>query len=127
MYDVDMTRIEAKLEAAFANEAESTLTLAEVIRLRRYMATLKNELRELNIKHLKVVNESVPIDYVKSLRVNNEKVTEELRGLKENLKMLEFNIKGRCPICYRSADHTSDCWLGNALDRYVAVRTRVRV
>ena len=119
MYDVDMTRIDTKLETAFINETEASLTASEVIRLRRYVKSLKEDLMELNRAHLKIVNESVPMTFVRTLVHENDSLKARLAELSSNIQVLEYSGKsGRCPVCFRSLIHSTDCWLGKVVKPY---------
>ena len=124
MYDVDMTRVDTKLETAFLNESEATLTASEVIRLRRYMKSIKEDLAELNREHLEVVNESVPMDYVRTVLRDNETLKSKLAELAANIQELEYAGKAaRCPICFRALGHAQECWIGQTLAPYALRRT----
>ena len=123
MYDVDMTRIDTKLETAFLNETEASLTASEVIRLRRYVKSLKEDLMELNRTHLKVVNESVPMVFVRTLVHENDSLKAGLAELAANIQSLEYSGKSaKCPVCFRSLAHSPDCWIGKVVKPYARFR-----
>ena len=116
MHDVDMTKIDNTLETAFIHETGAVLSLSDVIRLRRFMGGIKEELRALKREHLKVLNESIPVDYVRGTLKGIEFLTLDLENLRKNLRELEFSGKGgKCPVCYGSLKHKQSCWLGHAV------------
>lgn len=117
MYDVDMTKIETALDSAFNNEVGVSFSAADVVRLRRYMQSLKQDLRTVCTKHLELLNNSVPITDVVDLR----KAKEELTLLEQKISSIEYagklGSRAVCPNCYSSGVHEEDCWVGVASRR----------